>query len=441
MTAQAAERKLHMEIPWERTTNSGLPAASAPLGDKASLVCRIGHSLQAAGTGSWRIRCAMNTVAEALGIVCTADVGLLTITTTCFDEETHATHSLALKTSGVNTDRLAAYEQFVREIPALVETETVEELHARMDAIDAKKGNYRPLVVGLAAAFACAAFTFLLGGGPVEMLCAFLGAGSGNYVRRKLTDRKLAMMVCVVVSVALSCLVYVASVKLLEAGFDIPATHHAGYICAMLFVIPGFPLITGGIDLAKLDMRSGIERLTYAFLTILVATMVGWCAAYLLHFMPDDFEALSLSAPVLVALHLVMSFIGVFGFSMMFNSPLKMCAVAAFSGMIANTLRLELVHFGGLPIGFAAFLGALTAGLIASFVNREEGIPRIAMTVPSIVIMVPGLYMYRGVYHLVETNLGEGTMWLVEAFLIVIALPMGLVAARLLTDSDFRHIN
>jgi len=43
----------------------------------------------------------------------------------------------------------------------------------------------------------------------------------------------------------------------------------------MLFVIPGFPLITGGIDLAKLDLRSGLERFTYALLIILMATITG----------------------------------------------------------------------------------------------------------------------------------------------------------------------
>lgn len=39
----------------------------------------------------------------------------------------------------------------------------------------------------------------------------------------------------------------------------------------MLFIIPGFPFITSGIDLAKLDLRSGLERLTYAIIIVLVA--------------------------------------------------------------------------------------------------------------------------------------------------------------------------
>ena len=91
-------------------------------------------------------------------------------------------------------------------------------------------------------------------------------------------------------------MVYVLSVWLAQTIFKVSAVHQAGYICAMLFVIPGFPLITGGIDLAKLDMRSGLERVTYAlFLILTVATMTGWVTAMVFNFEPADFAALNIS--------------------------------------------------------------------------------------------------------------------------------------------------
>ena len=81
----------------------------------------------------------------------------------------------------------------------------------------------------------------------------------------------------------------------------------------------------------------------------------------------------------------------------MFNSSIPMAAyTAAFIGAIANTLRLELVVFTATPAAVAAFIGALTAGLLASIIKKWNGYPRISLTVPSIVIMVPGLYLYRG---------------------------------------------
>ena len=109
---------------------------------------------------------------------------------------------------------------------------------------------------------------------------------------------------------------------------------------------------------------------------------------------------------------------------------MKMAASAAVIGSIANTLRLELVDFTGLPAAAAAFIGALTAGLLASLMMKRLGYPRISVTVPSIVIMVPGLYLYRAVYNIGEMSLTLSAPWLVSALLIIIALPLGLIFAE-----------
>ena len=90
------------------------------------------------------------------------------------------------------------------------------------------------------------AFTFLLGGGPIEMFCAFAGAGFGNYLRCKLTKHHFTLFLSIVTSVSLACLVYAGLLKIGELLFDISIQHEAGYICAMLFIIPGFPFITSG---------------------------------------------------------------------------------------------------------------------------------------------------------------------------------------------------
>ena len=94
-----------------------------------------------------------------------------------------------------------------------------------------------------------------------------------------------------------------------------------------------------------------------------------------------------------------------------------------------------------MPLGAAAFLGALTAGLLASIVRRKIGYPRISITIPSIVIIVPGLYMYRAVYNIELTAIGVGALWLTRALIIVAFLPLGLIAARIMTDTTWRHNN
>ena len=201
------------------------------------------------------------------------------------------------------------------------------------------------------------------------MILAFAGAGIGNAIRCKLGKHHFTLFMCIAVSVSSACLVYAGFLKLAELLFHISVQHEAGYICAMLFIIPGFPFITSGIDLAKLDMRSGLERLAYAIIVVMVATVSAWLMALLLHLKPVDFLPLELSTAQKILLRLLASFCGVFGFSIMFNSPLPLAATAAFIGALSNTLRLELVDLAGFPPAAAAFLGALTAGLLASLIK------------------------------------------------------------------------
>ncbi|KRM55866.1 threonine/serine ThrE exporter family protein [Lacticaseibacillus sharpeae] len=432
--------KHHMTIHWHNFVQSGdKPITESSLRERATVVGRVGLIMLACGTGAWRVREAMNQIARPLGMTCAADVGLTTIEYSCFQRGHHYTQTLALPSSGVNTDKLTDIVRFVRNFTSDCLTLTPHEVHSKLDVIEHKAGNYTPIQSGLASAFACGAFVFLLGGGPIEMLCAWFGAGIGQYSRRIMGKYSVTMMAATAVSVALSCLGYSLAFGLLEQFIGVAPVHEAGYIGAMLFVIPGFPFITSGLDIVKSDMRSGLERATFAITVIVIATLTGWLVAMLVHFRPQDFVPLGLDPVLNMVLRLIASFVGVFGFSLMFNSPVKMAAAAGIVGAVGNTLRLELADLIGTPAAAAAFAGALVAGLGASWFSKRLAFPRISLTVPSIVIMVPGLYMYRAVYNLGLNNFDVGGSWLIKAALMVVALPLGLATARILTDPAWRH--
>lgn len=431
----------HMEIPWHEYARKDetVPVTQACLSEKSSVVGRTGMMLLSCGTGAWRVRSSMNALSESLGITCTADIGLLSISYTCFDGTDSFSQSLCLTTTGVNTSRLNRLERFVSDFATEGSRMTGEELHSHLDQIEQTHGLYSPVALGFASALACGAFTFLLGGGPLEMILAFIGAGIGNGLRSKLTKHHYTLFLCIAASVASACLVYAGSLKAAELLFHISSRHEAGYICSMLFIIPGFPFITSGIDLAKLDMRSGLERFTYSIIIVAVATIAAWLMALLLNLKPEDFPKQNLTPFVHLLLRLVAGFCGVFGFSVMFNSPISLAATAAVIGSISNTLRLELVDLFGFPPAAAAFLGALCAGLLASLIKNRIGFPRISVTVPSIVIMVPGLYLYKAIYNLGIMSLNVSASWFASAILIITALPLGLIFARILTDHTFRY--
>lgn len=438
---QSIVKKNHMDILWHKYADKSeeKTIVDADLPAKASVVGRVGLMMLSCGTGAWRVRSSMNELSALLDMTCTVDIGLMSINYTCFDGNDAFSQSLCLTNTGVNTSKLNRLEKFVMHFKEREITKSCEEIHTILDKIEEIHGLYSPVTLAVAAALACACFTFLLGGGPIEMLCAFAGAGIGNYIRCKLSKHHYTLFLCIIVSISAACLSYSVMLKLLEICVAVKVEHEAGYICAMLFIIPGFPFITSGIDLAKLDMRSGMERLTYALIIVLVATMSAWIMAMLLHLQPVDFIKIHMPVAMWILTRLIASFFGVFGFSIMFNSPVRLACSAAVLGAVANTLRLELVDLAALPPAVTAFIGALTAGLLASLLKNKVGYPRISVTVPSIVIMVPGLYLYRGFYNLGIMSLSVSASWFAAALLIIAALPLGLIFARILTDKAFRY--
>ena len=324
---------------------------------------------------------------------------------------------------------------------------TVRQAHERLDMIERRKPLYSPAFAGFASACACASFVFLLGGGPFDMIGAFIGAGLGHWLRRRLFAHHLNQFFVTFVCVAVAALACTGTLRLIGIFEPVALQHDTAYIGAMLFVIPGFPLITGGLDMAKIDFPSGIQRVAYVLCIILMATLAGWMVASIVHLNPEGFEPLGLNPVVNCLLRFVFAFIGVWGFSTMFNSPQRMCLVAATIGAITDTLRLEIVDMG-VPAEAGAFIGALLAGLLASawrsavhrsWLAPHLGYPRICLTVPSIVIMVPGLYMYQAMFHLGQFDTLNALDWAFRAFMVIICLPIGLAMARVITDKSWRY--
>ena len=438
---EATIKKNHMDVLWHEYTDKKdlTPITGASLSEKASVIGRVGIMMLACGTGAWRVRSSMNELSELMNVTCTVDIGLMSINYTCFDGNDSFSQSLCLTNTGVNTSQLNRLEKLVSNFATDEIGQSCEKIHSRLDEIEKIHGLYSPVTLAVFAALACGAFTFLLGGGIVEMLCAFAGAGIGNYIRCKLSKHHFTLFLCIISSVSTACLTYTVLLKLLELIFAVNLQHEAGYICSMLFIIPGFPFITSGIDLAKLDMRSGTERLTYSMIIVTVATMTAWILAMVLGLKPIPFLPLEFALWQWIVFRLLASFCGVLGFSIMFNSPILLAAAAGIIGAISNTTRLELIDLLSLPPAAAAFIGAFFAGILASTLKGMAGYPRISITVPSIVIMVPGLYLYKGFYNLGIMNLTAAASWLASALLIILALPLGLIFARIITDKTFRY--
>ena len=416
------------------TDQVGDRPASVTLAEKSDAVCRMGALMLGAGTGSYRVKAAMGRVAAALGIErLEAQVSLNEIVATTRAGGTFRTQVVETPPPAVNADRIRALLRVsLRAGPGL----RAADLHRQLDRVEARRPLYAFATVVGGAAAACAAFAFLNNGRWQECLAAGLAAGLGKATQLVLHRRpRLNQLAVVALASTVACVAYLLLANLLHVLLPTAANplHEAAFTSAILFLVPGFPLITAAIDLARFDFGSGISRLLYATLITLAAAVGAWLAASVFGLTPAEIEPMTTSVGWLLALRVLASFVGIVGFAITFNTPWRIALVAAAGGTIANVPRLFAVDAGLNPL-LAATAATLVIGLLAGAVSQRLAAPRIIVSVPAVLIMIPGASTYRALVAMINRDplsaLGNGSVSLG----VVLGLVGGLVLARMITD-------
>jgi len=398
---------------------------------KSAAVLRLGSLLLSAGAGSYRVKDSMRRAARSLGLhEHRAQVTLTEITTTTHDGERVRTEVIEQRRVGVNADRIDAIAETV---DGLRPGTPVAALEQELDRVEQAPVRYPTPVVVLAVALACAAFAFLNDGGPVVCGAVFAAAALGQAVRRRLQWARLNTFAVTALAAALSSSAYVAVVLGLERlGYAHPS-HEAGLVSAVLYLVPGFPLVTAVLDLVRLDLSAGLTRLAYVTMTLLSAGMSVWAVSWAAGLDLDGLATPEVSGPLLLALRVVASAVAAAGFAVLFNSSPRAAAVAALVGGVANPARLALVEAGVAPQA-ASLLAACVVGLLAALAATRGRSSRVTLSVPAVVIMVPGVVVYRSLVHVNEGEVAAALGVGVEATFVIMGLGVGLALARMLTD-------
>jgi uncharacterized membrane protein YjjP (DUF1212 family) len=406
----------------------------AELARESGAILRMGRLMLSAGTASYRVKEAMSRAAEALGVDRHhAHVTLTEITATSHRGPIFRTEVTEVRQVTINADRIARLDRLKED---LTPGWTVDRLNAALDAIEAKQPPYPAWANAVFGGAACAAFAVLNNARPWEVLAVFVAATLGQAVRRWLVHRGFnhfgtTMIAAVVASTAF--LTGVAIINALPVG---SATQAAGFVSAVLFLVPGFAIVTGALDLAKLDFSAGVSRTAFATMILLGASLGIWAVSIVGGLEPQVGVPFAISPAALFGLRLVASGIGVLGFALMFNSSIGMALAAAGIGALANVGRLWMVEHG-LVVQAATLVACVVVGVLAAALSSKTRWPIITLSVPATLIMIPGVKVYGTMVKLNDgfsvDALAQGT----DAIFVVLSIAVGLVIAKLITDPEW----
>ncbi|MCK7638427.1 threonine/serine ThrE exporter family protein [Corynebacterium pygosceleis] len=407
------------------------------MGREADAVLRLGLMMTAAGTGGYRVLRAMKRAARSLGFDrLDAIVSVNTITCTFHRGEMFRTVVANHHEPAVDASRIEALEDLSHHMHRRF---TVEELNAELDTVERTVVKRWPrLLLSVAAGLACASFAVLNRYPVSEAAVVAVSAACGQFLRVSLGKRHFNQLGTVAAAGSVACLVYWAvAVALGMTGHTDTTSFAAGYVAAVLFLIPGFPLFSALLDLTRFDITAGISRLTYALSVIVTATISVGMVSLVTGLNPLPANPGPPSA-VWWAAAAAASFVGVAGFALLFNCSRRMVLLGASLATVANMLRLVLVAHD-VPQHLAAFIAGVVIGVIAAFIHRAARVPRITVTVPASVIMIPGVAMYTSMYALNTGDMDLALSAAASAALVVVSIAAGLALARMLTDPDWAY--
>jgi uncharacterized membrane protein YjjP (DUF1212 family) len=402
-----------VDVPLERRRDEPDPAAVA-------FVLELGRALHAAGHAAQRLEDTLGAVSERLGLVNSQFFSTPTSIMASFGLiGRQRTHMLRVSPGEVNLGTLAALEQVSLEV-AQGRISPADGVVA-ITRITSAPAPYGPGLTTLAYGVVSGAATQFLGGGGREVaVAAVLGLGTGLLalaVRgRPLLGRVLEPVAAFFVSAGALGLAQVAG----------PLSVLVATLGGLIVLLPGLTLTVAMSELATRNLASGTARISGAFMTFLAVAFgvalgnrIGGAAF-------GAAPAVASAALPEWTAYLAMVAAGL-GFVVVLQAELRdavwIVAIGAL-GVIGGR-----VGAGTLGVELGTFAGALAVGLASSAYERLTERPAAVVSVPGILLLVPGSVGFRGLTSLLERQAVAGIETIFSMILTAVALVAGLLVA------------
>lgn len=406
---------------------------------KSDVVLKAGIMMLGSGTSGLRVRELMESLARSLGLATLhTDITYTSITMTVGLGGVFHTRVAEVPRPGVNAHAISVLQDLGNSLPATI---SVDALKAKLKAIKETPALYPQWILVILVSLACASITVLNNGGLREVFAVVPASAIAFWLNRKLTSKNLNHLVVVMLSAAVAAGLYLGFYQLIYETIGIPNNRiEAGFISAAIFLIPGFPLITAGLDLTRVDLAAGIQRLTYAFLVLLSITIGIWIVSTVVGLSPDPVPQIQGNQTLWWIAMVLAGFFAVFGWAAMFNSPPVTAFASGVIAAVANVGRILLLQ-NDVSVHVATFFACFVMGLACAVAAKAFNLTKIIMTVPTILVVIPGSSALRTLLYFDQADLFSALLSGVSTVLVFIAMVAGLAGARMLTDHEWAFPN
>ncbi len=391
---------------------------------------RFGGLMLSAGETAFRVRRSMGVIASGLGFEwLSVQLGARNLVASgCRNGET-ATLVRDVEIPSVNTERIGALEALARNMPSGA-------FASKLAAIESVRPRYSIVQTAAAIAVACGAFAFLNGGAWPDVAACAIGGGIGQGLRSFLHRRRFNQYAVTALTALVASAIYcVASAVAVRAGFGVGRSS-VGLISSVLFLVPGFPLVTALLDQLQHETAAAVSRLAYAMMFLLTAAVGLSVVIAVVGFSVERSPQPSFAKPLMLVLWSLASFCGGCGIAILYNGTWRNVLYVGVIALIGNEVRL-LLHDRGVTLPLATFLGALAVGLAASLAGRWIKEARVALTVPAAVMMVPGVYAFETLFYFDRGEILKGVSAGVLVGFVVGSIAFGLAAARFISHPEW----
>ncbi|OAE99716.1 hypothetical protein AYJ54_32900 [Bradyrhizobium centrolobii] len=237
------------------------------------------------------------------------------------------------------------------------------------------------------------------------------------------------------------CAALIAGIVAAAAGRSgLPAISLVAF-CPCMVLVPGPHILNGAIDLARTRMALGIARLAYAAVIVVLI-----CAGLLCGFAAVGAELATTGStrPVPLAVDVIAAGCAVASFGAFFSMPWLLLPFPIAVGMFAHAVRWALVVVAGESAATGTLVSCMLVGIIVTPVVDRLHLPFAALAFSAVVSMMPGFFLFNAAAGLVElVSIGPSAPASlltgiaangVTAFLIIMAMTVGLILPRMLFD-------